>query len=59
MNMLNKLNLKFVGIIAGTVLFVLAGFFIRQTYFGDKACHKYMTVGGKDNPCQCTQRIER
>jgi hypothetical protein len=57
--MLNKLNLKFVGIIAGTVLFVLAGFFIRQTYFGDKACHKYMTVGGKDNPCQCTQRIER
>ncbi|MBS1902577.1 MAG: hypothetical protein JSS75_02625 [Bacteroidetes bacterium] len=49
-----------VGILmAGTALLVIASLFVRSSFSGGKNNQKMMTVGGKENPCQCTQRIER
>lgn len=49
-----------VGILmAGTALLVIASLFVRSSFSGGKNDQKMMTVGGKENPCQCTQRIER
>ncbi|MDP4220424.1 MAG: hypothetical protein Q8916_10375 [Bacteroidota bacterium] len=56
--MLRKLNLKMIGWIGGLTLALLVGILVKQAYFTDK-CERYMTIGGKSNPCQCTQRIER
>ncbi len=55
--MFSKLNLKFIVILGGVLLLVAAIFFIRQSSADEKTCK--VTVGGKQNPCQCTQRLER
>ncbi len=57
--MLGKINSKVIVIITATVLLLVAGFYIKEKYYGDNTCPANMTtVGGKDNPCQCTKRIE-
>lgn len=54
-----KAHLRTIVIVSCTVLLVVAGLFVRSSLSGSKNGQKMMTVGGKENPCQCTQRLER
>ena len=55
--MFAKLNRKTVMIAAATAIVILLGLFVKETYFA--ASNSYSTVGGKENSCQCTKRIDR
>jgi hypothetical protein len=57
--MFSNLSIKIIATVSAVLLVsaALTMYFIQQSFGAETACK--VTVGGKQNPCQCTQRLER
>ena len=55
--MFKKINIKILAIIEAVALAALVILFVTQSSTSEKTCK--VTIGGKNNPCKCTERLER